>query len=113
MVAKARAGLGALDAHPTIAATLRRERRRRTQLKTKQLERAAPILYGKYAGRQNTDDVASEGASLKELAPAPAPAPAAEDVWREFADPEGYPYWYNEATGESTYDSPYARLTAF
>jgi hypothetical protein len=27
-------------------------------------------------------------------------------VWAEYTDESGYPYWYNESTGESTYDPP-------
>jgi hypothetical protein len=27
--------------------------------------------------------------------------------WAEFADDDGYPYWYNEGTGESTYQNPF------
>lgn len=26
--------------------------------------------------------------------------------WVEYSDEEGYPYWYNNYTGESTYDQP-------
>lgn len=31
-----------------------------------------------------------------------------EAQWQEFQDDDGYPYWYNEGTGESTYQSPFA-----
>ena len=27
--------------------------------------------------------------------------------WQEFQDDDGYPYWYNESTGESTYQNPF------
>ena len=31
---------------------------------------------------------------------------AAGREWQEFADDEGWPYWYNTSTGESTYENP-------
>ena len=29
------------------------------------------------------------------------------DEWQQFADDQGYPYWYNPGTEVSTYDDPY------
>ena len=30
-----------------------------------------------------------------------------EAQWHEYQDDDGYPYWYSEATGESTYQNPF------
>jgi len=31
---------------------------------------------------------------------------ASTEEWAEYADDDGYPYWYNNVTGESTYENP-------
>jgi hypothetical protein len=36
-----------------------------------------------------------------------AAAEAAMANWAEYADEQGYPFWYNQVSGESTYDRPW------
>lgn len=32
---------------------------------------------------------------------------AARDKWSQYYDDDNFPYWYDNETGESTYDNPY------
>ena len=33
--------------------------------------------------------------------------PPPQDDWKEYFDDEGYPYWFNSRTGESSWEKPF------
>lgn len=112
--AAAHAGLKKLDTHPTISATMRRARRKKTKEEVDEINAAAPISYGRFAGRTPTEEDAGPvprlagGADDASIETAQTADDTFASHWKRLPHPDipGASYFWNEATGETSNDTP-------
>ena len=60
-----------------------------------------------YDTNQGTYDNTYDGSNYDQSAPVYALEGAAQSPWSKHQDEQGYDYWYNAETHDSTYDDPH------